>query len=441
MNHTNTLYNGDNLYIMNGMNSKSVDLIYLDPPFNSKKIYSAPIGSKAAGASFKDMWTWDDVDIAYLDKLVNIHESLTHLIYSVTDIHGKSMASYLCFMAQRIFEMHRILKDTGSIYLHCDPTASHYLKIIMDKIFGKDNFRNEIIWHYGKMSNTSNNFPKNHDIILRYSKTVNVIFNPIKCSESEYRTRFLKFLSSDNTIRYGDVKHKKDYLIINRAKQFKIKNNREISDNDIIYDFNNEFKTQSDVIYVPIIKGNSKEKTGYPTQKPIDLLFKIIESSSNNNDIVFDPFCGCATTLVAAQQLQRKWLGIDIADKSMELLQKRLSDDAKLFKDFIFTDILPTRTDILIECPTTDAKQRLYEAQYSKEHDKGICNGCKEYFNKVNLTIDHIIPKSKGGQDAYDNYQLLCGNCNSVKGNRPMEYLIAKINARNRSMLYTNFTI
>jgi site-specific DNA-methyltransferase (adenine-specific) len=138
---TNTLYTNDNLFILNGLNSNLVDLIYLDPPFNSKRFYSAPIGSKAAGTSFKDMWTWQDVNEAYLEILADKYPQLTKYISSIGGIHSKPMMSYLTYMAQRIIEMHRVLKDTGSLYLHCDPTASHYLKIVLDEIFGKNNFR------------------------------------------------------------------------------------------------------------------------------------------------------------------------------------------------------------------------------------------------------------------------------------------------------------
>ncbi|MDR3111457.1 MAG: site-specific DNA-methyltransferase, partial [Planctomycetaceae bacterium] len=147
-NFRNTLYSHDNLYVLSGLNSNLVDLIYLDPPFNSKRMYSAPVGSKAAGASFKDMWTWQDVNEHYLHTLAENYPALTKYIASVGKIHSPAMMSYLTYMAQRIVEMHRVLKDTGSLYLHCDPTASHYLKLLLDYVFGKQGFRNEIVWHY-----------------------------------------------------------------------------------------------------------------------------------------------------------------------------------------------------------------------------------------------------------------------------------------------------
>src|SRR5574344_2369398 len=126
----NTLFTNDNLFVLYGMNSKIVDLVYLDPPFNSKRTYSAPIGSKSAGASFKDMWTWKDVDDGYLDKLIDTYPSLVSFIQSIQEIHSKEMMAYITYMTQRLIEIHRVLKDTGSIYLHCDSTASHYLKIV-----------------------------------------------------------------------------------------------------------------------------------------------------------------------------------------------------------------------------------------------------------------------------------------------------------------------
>ena len=138
----NKLFTGDNLYILHGINSESVDLIYLDPPFNSKRKFDAPVGSKAAGASFEDMWNWSDVDSLYLEEIINNYPFLVQFIQTIGRINGDSMKSYITYMTQRIIEMKRILKNTGSFYLHCDSTASHYLKIVCDRIFKKNNFRN-----------------------------------------------------------------------------------------------------------------------------------------------------------------------------------------------------------------------------------------------------------------------------------------------------------
>ncbi len=162
-----TLWTGDNLHVMRGLNSETVDLIYLDPPFNSNRDYAAPIGSEAAGAAFKDTWTLSDVDHAWHGEIAEVNPGLYRVIDAAREAHGKGMQSYLIMMAVRLLEMKRILKPTGSIYLHCDPTASHYLKMVMDTIFGHDTFRNEIIWHF------PDNFQGN---VKRFASNSNTIF-------------------------------------------------------------------------------------------------------------------------------------------------------------------------------------------------------------------------------------------------------------------------
>jgi len=393
----NTLYTNDNLYVLSGLNSGLVDLIYLDPPFNTKRMFSAPIGSKAAGASFKDMWTWKDVDKFHLDTLADKFPALAKYIACVGVIHSKPMMAYLTYMSQRIVEMHRILKETGSLYLHCDPTASHYLKNLLDSIFGKNNFRNEIIWCYAGGGIPRNDFPRKHDTILRYRKTENCFYNPI------YRPY------SVGTVQRGRTQNKGKYFEEGlRAEGTPV----------------NDWWTDCPKITSP----TDPEKTGYPTQKPLALLRRIILASSNEDDVVMDPFCGCATTCVAAQQLDRKWIGIDIEKNVVQILIDRLSDDAGLFKDFVATDQIPKRSDLKIVPPSESVKQRLYGEQ------KGNCNACGVTFESRNLEIDHILPKSKGGGDYYENYQLLCGSCNRIKGDRPMEYLRLKIETRERMM-------
>ena len=169
-----SVFTGDNLPIMRGMNSESVDLIYLDPPFNSKTNYAAPIGSKAAGAEFKDTWTLSEIDIAWLDLIDTRHPALNRVIQAAMTNSDKS---YLIYMAVRLLELHRILKPTGSVYLHCDPTMSHYLKLVMDAIFGNQNFRNEIIWHYRRWTGKAKRFQRLHDVILFYTNSDEHKFN------------------------------------------------------------------------------------------------------------------------------------------------------------------------------------------------------------------------------------------------------------------------
>jgi len=400
----NTLYTNDNLFVLCGMNSDSVDLIYLDPPFNSKRMYSAPVGSKAAGTSFKDMWTWEDVNEAYLETLAGNYPALTAFIASIGAIHSRAMKAYLTYMSQRIIEMRRILKDTGSLYLHCDPTASHYLKLVLDEIFGKDNFRNEIIWHYRRWTGKAKKFQALHDVIYFYTKSNNYTFNPL----------YTDYTEGSQQRKEQGVLHR-----FKRGEEPVLVSDKSLDEKGV---------RENDVWQIPFIAPSSKERTGYPTQKPLALLHRIIKASSNEGDIVLDPFCGCATTCVAAQQLGRKWIGIDVEKQAAGILVERLSNDAGLFKDFINTTIVPQRTDIYIIEPTKTVKERLYKEQ------SGICNGCKTQFDIWNMEIDHIIPKSKGGGDYYENYQLLCASCNKIKGDRPMEYLRLKIKTREEMM-------
>jgi site-specific DNA-methyltransferase (adenine-specific) len=396
------------------MNSESVDLIYLDPPFNSKRMYSAPVGSKAAGASFKDMWTWKDVDEYYLDTLAVKFPMLTKYISCVGGIHGKPMMAYLTYMSQRIVEMHRVLKETGSLYLHCDPTASHYLKLLLDGVFGKKNcFRNEIIWHYGQRTAFhKQHFSRKHDTILFYSKSNESFFG--KVSEVWGRDNFLS--------------NRHDVLVDSEGREYIWSDGgkKGLRYKRYVDDVLEAGKPLDSVWNIPILNAAAKERTGYPTQKPLAILRRIIKASSNEGDIVLDPFCGCATTCVAAQQLGRKWIGIDIEKQPAQILIDRLSDDAGLFKDFIATDQIPKRSDLKITPKSPSVKERLYKQQ------NGKCNACGEDFKIWNLEIDHIIPDTKGGGDYYENYQLLCGSCNRIKGDRPMEYLRMKIETRER---------
>ncbi len=339
-----TLWTGDNLHVMRGMNSASVDLIYLDPPFNSNRTYSAPIDSPAAGASFEDTWTSSDIDPTWYSEITDREPTLSVVIDAVGQAHGESMKSYLVMMAVRLLEMLRLLRDTGSIYLHCDPTASHYLKIVMDCVFGKDQFRNEIVWHYGKMSNPARSFPRNHDTILRYTRTDDFVFRTVKGAESEYRTRFAKYLTG-NRVLYGSVKESRDKLILRRVERLARELGRDLRDDDVLFDFDHEFKVQSDVVYVPIIKGNSSERMGYPTQKPLALLDKIIESSTNEGDVVLDPFCGCATACIAAERLGRQWAGIDVSPLAARLAERRFNDSFGPERRVEHRNDIPNRTD------------------------------------------------------------------------------------------------
>ena len=194
-----TIFTGDNLDVLRGINSESVDLVYCDGPFNSNRNYAAPVGSKAAGAAFKDTWTLSDLDVAWMGLIADEQPAMYQVLQAAGLTHGKGMQSYLCMMGVRLLEMRRVLKGTGSIYLHCDPTASHYLKLLMDAVFGRGRCLNELVWHYKSFhGNVKRYFARKHDVILVYTKSGNWTFN----------RQFDE--SNDNTI---DFKRWRDYLV------------------------------------------------------------------------------------------------------------------------------------------------------------------------------------------------------------------------------------
>ena len=400
-----TLFIADNLDIMRGIDSKTVDLIYLDPPFNINRYYKAPTNSPAKDAIFKDIWQPEDIQPQWHGEIAKTHEALYQFIQTSEIIYGKSMKIYLIAMTVRIFEMHRILKPTGSIYLHCNPTASHYLKLIMDSIFGQHNCLNEIVWHhYTGSSNSKQRFARKHDIIHFYS-------------------------SNNQTNFFDDIAAREPY-----AKDSNWVKNPE-SYGEPYYKANPHGKRMHDVWRIPSLNNRAKERTGYPTQKPLALLHRIIKASSNEGDFVLDPFCGCATACVAAEQLNRKWIGIDISPSAKDITKLRLEKDSeqgKLYSPIQMSDVNvastpPLRTDTVqnsVQKPLPNAS--LYKNElYGKQ--EGYCNGCKLQFPIKNLTIDHIIPQSKGGTGHKDNLQLLCKACYSTKDNRTQEYLCQQL--------------
>ena len=397
-----TIWTGANLDILRGMNSECVDLIYLDPPFNSNRDYEAPVGSQAAGAAFKDTWALSDLDVAWMGLIADEQPAVANLLHTARLTHGKGMQSYLTMMAVRLLEMRRVLKDTGSIYLHCDPTASHYLKLLMDAVFGSACFRNEVVWHYRRWPAEQRNFQRMHDIIIFYScrKGVNV-FN-----------KLMHPLSPGTQKRW---RGKKSNVAFAEDGTRMV---TQMTDEDSMG------APMDDVWEIPVINSQAKERVGYPTQKPLALLERIIKASSNEGDVVLDPFCGCATACVAADRLGRKWVGIDISPKAAELVNLRLQQAmGSLFHHGYVTarTDIPRRTDIDAPIPYRQNKHVLFGQQ------EGLCNGCGVMFPFRNFTLDHMVPQSRGGTDHLDNLQLLCGACNSVKGDRPQEHLIARL--------------
>ncbi|MFM6367890.1 MAG: DNA-methyltransferase, partial [Dolichospermum sp.] len=307
----NQLYYGDNLEnLRKYIKDESVDLCYIDPPFNSKRNYNQiynNIGQedKAQAQAFIDTWSWDNHANHGLDEILsNYHGRFTRqcisLINGLTDVLGKgSLLAYLISMTLRITEIHRVLKPTGSFYLHCDPTASHYLKLVLDAIFCSlgGEFINEIIWCYATPSGAVKKFSRKHDIIFLYSKSNNYTFNIQRIPHKS---------GLHNT---GQSWQKKD------------------GDPNYVKSLEEQGKKLEDwwIDLYPVDRVR-KERLGYPTQKPEALLERIIKASSNENDIILDAYCGCGTTVAVAQKLNRQWIGIDITYQSISLILKRLED-------------------------------------------------------------------------------------------------------------------
>lgn len=400
------MFTRDNLEVMRGIDSDCIDLIYLDPPFNSKHNYAAPIGSEAAGAAFKDTWTLEDIDDEWIGLIADEQPALSKLLAAVPVDSDKA---YLVYMSVRLLEMHRILKPTGSIYLHCDPTMSAWLRIVLDAIFGKKNFRNEIVWHYTGNSMPLTSFPAKHDTILFYFKSDQASFSPVLIPYAKSTLR--RYNHTDETGKRYKIS------ALRNGKQEKV--------------YMGEGKMADSVWEVPIVR-KKNEKVGYPTQKPLPLLERIIKASSNEGDFVFDPFCGCATACVAAEKLHRQWVGIDISPKAAELVRRRagreltdiLSSMGTQVYDIIHRTDIPVRSNGERVKPA-DVKHKLYGQQ------EGHCNGCRTHFEFRHFHVDHIIPKAKGGQDRAGNLQLLCGHCNSIKGDRDMSYLMKRLSDLN----------
>ena len=324
----NTLFYGDNLQILREhIPDESVDLIYLDPPFNSNRTYNVLFkdesgkDSEAQITAFEDTWHWDRMAEDTYHELIT--ESPGHISSMIGALRGfigtNQMMAYLVMMTIRLIELHRVLKSTGSLYLHCDPTASHYLKIIMDGIWGAKQFRNEIVWDYSfRLMDLPRFYNRKHDIILFYSKDKDNFFQMPKTEwtkEDLIATRKQKIHVDENGVEWiwmpGGRGHSKNKL-------------RRVD--EIIADG----KAISDVWQIPIISSSSKERLGYPTQKPLALLERIIQASSSLGDWTLDPFCGCGTAIAAAQKLNRRWIGIDITHLSVSLQKYRLNDMLEL---------------------------------------------------------------------------------------------------------------
>ena len=423
-----TLYHCDNLEVLKGINSATIDLIATDPPFNKSRDFHATPDSLAKGARFEDRWSWDrDVHPDWVDAIKDDWPAVWSVIDTARVAAGEDMAAFLCWLGVRLMECHRVLKETGSLYLHIDHTAHAYAKCLLDGIFGRDNFRNEIVWSYTGNSEPRNSFPKKHDTLLFYAKGEKSNFNRVAVPYSEATLR-----------RYNHVDESG-----RRYKMSSLRNGLEK-----VY-MKEDGKAASDVWDDIPIPRTKAERTGYPTQKPLALYERIIQAGSNKGDMVLDPFCGCATTPVAAEKLGRHWVGIDIWDKAHATVLKRLSDSQLAVPDveredpYLWTEgdvtyrtTPPERTDYDDTPLVPDLRLRtqrppepweklsreqiariLAVAQAHPNAEGVICAGCGRVLEMEFMELDHITPKSDRGANHILNRILLCRPCNGRKRN------------------------
>ena len=427
-----TLFWGDNIDFLRAMNSETVDLIATDPPFNKGRDFHATPDSLAAGASFQDRWKWDEeAHPQFTDALRDDpkNKNIWTVIQSARASWGDDMGAFLCFMGVRLMEMRRVLKQTGSIYLHCDPTASHYLKALMDAVFGRKNFRNEIIWAYTGPSNTIRWFPRKHDTILYYAKSDMAGFNrdDVRIPYKQLNVQHQKEGEGrgiGGNLTHGNVD---DY-----RERGKVPEDYWLEDRD----------------GMSPVGRSPKERTGYPTQKPLALYERIIKASSNEGDIVLDPFAGCATTAVAAERLNRQWVAIDLWKETKDLIVSRLEAEKRVFavEHLTVTQTPPARTDegdvaspdLRLRMSRQPEKwQRLYRQQIfdylrnAQTNSTGLvsCAGCGRSLEYEFMELDHITPRSEGGENYITNRILLCRPCNGWKSNN---YTLAGLRNRNK---------
>jgi site-specific DNA-methyltransferase (adenine-specific) len=358
----NRLYYGDNLTVLRGcISDESVDLIYLDPPFNSQATYNVLFRSTAGEPShaqieaFEDTWHWgNEAELAFDGVMHGPNTDAAEMLRAMREVlQENDMMAYLSMMAVRLLELHRVLKPIGSLYLHCDPSASHYLKLILDAIFGADRFRNEIIWKRTSSHNDSRRFASIHDRLFYYCKSENAVWNPqfTKHNEEYLKSHYNRQDEQgrqyrlDNIIRSASMGPRP-----NLAYEYKgctpkwgwrvIREKLEALDVAgriawaksgtpyLVRYLDEQSGAAMPSVWddIPPINSQAQERLGYPTQKPQALLERIIKASSNESDTVLDPFCGCGTTIHAAQKLKREWIGIDITHLAISLIEKRLKD-------------------------------------------------------------------------------------------------------------------
>ena len=477
-----TIWTGDNLDILRGMNSECVDLIYLDPPFNSNKDYAAPVGRKAAGAAFKDTWTLSDLDVAWMGLIADEQPAIANLLRTAGLTHGKGIQSYLTMMAVRLMEMRRVLKPTGSIYLHCDPTAGHYLKLLMDAVFGAGNCQSEVVWKRSGGKSDALRWGITTDRLLFYTKSQRYTWNPqYQPLDPSYVARAYRYDDGDGRGTYrrlplhaagvrfgesGDAWRGYDPSIHSRHWSMPTRGSMHqyIVARGLIEGWPDAYTTIQDKLdaldrcglivhsesYLPEIKtylastkgvaatdlvtdipmASGSERTGYPTQKPLALLERVIKASSNEGDVVLDPFCGCATACVAAEKAGAQVGGRRPLSKGR---RPRPGASAQGTPPLGIGSLFHNRLVTVREGHTPSDGHRgagqLPEAgaRHLRRAD-GPLRGLSRALRVPGVWRWTTPSRAPGAaRTTGDNLQMLCSHCNRIKGDRDQAYLVARL--------------
>jgi adenine specific DNA methylase Mod len=440
---TNALYYGDNLDVLReSIASESVDLIYLDPPFNSNANYNVlfkspgGVGSQAQIEAFEDTWHWSQEAESAFDQVMRSgNTNAADLLRAMRSfLRENDMMAYLAMMAIRLLELRRVLKPTGSLYLHCDPTASHYLKLLLDGIFGATNFRNDIVWKRahtvkGNFGQGAKSFDRNIDSLLFYTKSDASTFNQVFGAYTEgYKSKHYSLIEERTGRRYqlismegpgGAAKGNPSYDVMGITRHWRYSKEKMaalIASDQVVQPSPGSVPRKK--LYLDVGKGvpvqalwddiaelNSQaaERLGYPTQKPVALLERVLGASSKEGDVVLDPFCGCGTTIRAAQKLGRRWVGIDVTHLAISLIERRLKD---AFPGIVF-EVHGTPQDIEGACDLAHRDKyqfqwwavSLINAQPYGGKKKGADGGIDGliYFRSDAKTTERAIVSVKGG--------------------------------------------
>ena len=511
------LYTLDNLEVLRGMNSETVDLIATDPPFNTSRNRAGTAGfyvdkwKWGDTGILPDQWKWNEVHPIWLEQVRDENRALYEVIEAAGQCHGDDIAAFLCFLSVRLLEMHRVLKPTGSLYLHCDHAANGYLRMALDAIFGAKNFRNEISWRTTPKSLSARQYPRTHDTIFFYNKGRGYTWNPQYQPHSEEYAKSFNHSDEFGIFTPADLSGGKsggkeaylpfkgqpppegrawapptrdrfpdeamalipdDYETLNQLEKCEALDKVGLiywSSNGKPY-YKKYFSTLKGTLLEDVITNiglpGSGERTGSPDQKPVALYERIISASSNPGDLVLDPFCGCATTLIAANNLGRRWVGIDRrADAAYHVANRLLglginvnefqAQQQALLQELQFhcqiLEAPPARTDDGETAPHLAAvyTYRRKPASMSRQQMMDIlveqwgcvCWGCGfAPPDAEHLELDHIDPASQGGSNELDNRCPLCGPCNRRKSNRLTLVALRQLNRRLRKW-YGNPTI